>query len=350
METKNNRRTYIPFTVMTAAIILIASLLVAAGFCAAEAYGADHTAAMSGAAEGTQLQTSGQPSASPIIKKGRYYYYRNPETGKIRKKAGFVKYNGKRYYVRRGGRIITNKTFRVLLKQYRAGKNGAIKTGVYKWSGKYWYSKPSTGQWIKKEKLVSWKGDRYYIQKGGQVLMDNVFTLDNTPYVSDESGHVSAVAIPESEGNPVAEVAKSQVGIMTGITYWVWYFKTKFIDTDRTPWCGTFVAWCYNAAGQYDKITDVKKYGNLGYVPSYSWFADRKGKWVSRKTARPGDIIIFGRNAHVGLVEGMSDGYIITIEGNAGPTAAFGCGKAGAVVRKIYEADSGNIKGVIRVM
>jgi hypothetical protein len=130
----------------------------------------------------------------------------------------------------------------------------------------------------------------------------------------------------------------------------VWYYKTRFRDTDRTPWCGAFVAWVYNKAGLYKKISVAKRYGPLGYVPSYSRFADKYKKWINKKNARPGDIIVFGRNMQVGLVEGVYGNYIVTIEGNAGPTAAIGCGKPGAVVRKIYKLNSGKIKGVICVL
>lgn len=300
---------------------------------------------------GTQTQTESQaktpePAPSRIFKKGKNYYYRKAN-GKIRKKAGFVKDNGNLYYVRKGGKIARKKTFKVKKKQYRAYSNGIIATGVYVWNGKYYYSKPSTGQWIKKEKLVSWNGSTYYVMKGGVVLRNDAFAYKNLPYVADEAGRVSALPIPDGGGNPVVKVAKEQVGIMTGKTYWRWYFGTKFRDTDRTPWCGAFVAWVYNAAGQYEKITEAKKFGNLGYVPSYSRYADKHNKWVNRAEAQPGDVIVFGRNRHVGLVEGVIDGYIYTIEGNAGPTAALGCGKPGAVCRKVYKLSDSDIKGVI---
>jgi hypothetical protein len=118
---------------------------------------------------------------------------------------------------------------------------------------------------------------------------------------------------------------------MTGKKYWVWYYKTKFRNTDITPWCGAFVAWCYYEAGVYDKILIAEKYGPLGYVPTYSRFANKHDKWISRSEAQGGDIIVFGLNMHVGLVEGAYDDYIITIEGNAGPTAEKGSAPVGAV-------------------
>lgn len=299
-------------------------------------------------------QPAAQPAPAPapkpvsrIIKKGKYYYYKGAN-GKIRKKAGFVTDCGKKYYIRKGGKIRTSKSFKVKKKYYRANSKGEILTGIYKWKGNYNYSN-AAGQWKKTEGFVYWNGGKYYVVKGGGVVVKGVFCANNLPYESDGAGHVIPIPLPAGDGSAVAAVAKTQVGIMTGKKYWKWYFKTKFKNTDKTPWCGTFVAWCYNAAGEYDKISPAKKYGNLGYVPSYSKFANAYGKWISPAAAKGGDVIVFGRNRHVGVVEGLYGDYIITIEGNAGPTAAWGCGKPGAVCRKIYSIHNRDIKGVIRV-
>ena len=219
--------------------------------------------------------------------------------------------------------------------------------GVYKWKKKLYYSDPNTGQWIKTERIVTWKGNKYYIQNGGVIAVSDAFVYKNKPYKADAQGRLKAIPIPDN-GNPVTDVAKSQVGIMTGKTYWKWYFHTKFKNTDATPWCGAFVAWCFNKAGEYSRVTPIKKYGNLGYVPSYSKYANTKGKWIKRKNAAGGDIVIYNRSVHVGIVEGVYDGYLITIEGNAGPTALIR-GAPGAVVRKICPLNAGKIKGIIRV-
>ena len=281
-----------------------------------------------------------------IIRKGRYYYYRYA-SGKIRKKAGFVNVDGYRYYVRKGGKITTGKIFKIKKKYYCANKYGVIMTGVYSRKGTLYFS--STAGVIKKKAgFVHWNGNSYYVKKGGKIAVNEGFSVNNIPYGADMSGCATMLEIPAGDGSPVVQVAKAQVGIMTGKTYWVWYFKTKFKNTDRTPWCGAFVAWCYNAAGQYDRITVAKQFGNLGYVPSYSRYADKYGKWINRADAKGGDIIIFGKNTHVGLVEGVTGDYIITIEGNAGPTAVIGSGKPGAVVRNAYRIDSKKIKGIIR--
>ena len=285
-------------------------------------------------------------ATAKIIKKGRYYYYKYAN-GKIRKSAGFVTLDGKKYYVRKGGKIRTGTTFKINKKYYRANKYGVIMTGVYKWSGSLYYSDAS-GVLRKTAGFVTWNDNRYYVKKGGKIIKDEGFTVKNIPYAADPKGCVTMLEIPDGDGSPVVDVAKAQVGIMTGKTYWVWYYKTRFVDTDRTPWCGAFVAWVYNAAGMYNKITVAKKFGPLGYVPVYSRYADKYRKWVSRYSAKGGDIVVFGRNMHVGLVEGISGDYLITIEGNAGPTAAIGSRKPGAVIRNVYKLNSKRIKGVIR--
>lgn len=295
--------------------------------------------------QGTETAVQTPVQVSNIIKKGKYYYYRKAD-GSIRKKAGFVTDLGNLYYVRKGGKIQTGKTFKVGKNKYHAYKNGVIAVGVCKWDGK-WYFSDANGRWIKKESIVAWNGNLYYLDKNGVVAMDRAVSFNNQPYLADVTGALKPLEIPDGGGNPVVFVAKQQVGVMTGKTYWKWYFHTKFIDTDRTPWCGTFVAWCYAQAGQYDLISVAKNYGNLGYVPSYSKYANRHNKWINPAAAKPGDIVVFGKNRHVGLVEGITDGCLITIEGNAGPTAAFGCGKAGAVCRRAYKLSDRDIKGVI---
>lgn len=305
------------------------------------------------AGSGNQTQTQTQtvaPAPKPkpvsrIIKKGKYYYYKE-SNGKIRKKAGFVTDLGKRYYIKKGGKIVTGKTFKVKKKQYRAYGSGVIATGIYKWGGKYYYS-DSYGQWIKKEKIVSWKGNKYYLDKKGVVARNTAFGYNNVPYKADAKGRLTTLTIPDGGGNAVVAVAKKQVGIKTGKKYWKWYFKTRFRNSDVTPWCGTFVAWCYHQAGLYNKVSGVRRYGNLGYVPSYARYANTKGKWVKKSAAQPGDIVIFARNMHVGIVEGVVDGCIITIEGNTSINQTLLWGRNGFVARRAFTMNDKKIKGII---
>lgn len=115
--------------------------------------------------------------------------------------------------------------------------------------------------------------------------------------------------------NTLLNIARSQIGITTGSKYWGYYVGTTFISSSSTPWCGCFVAWCFNEAGITGKIGQVP---NKAYVPSYRDWGRSTGKLTY--TPSPGDIVLFGGSggSHIGIVESVSGDYISTIEGNTG--------------------------------
>ena len=290
--------------------------------------------------------TTWGPVFRGIHKWGNAYYYSDIKTGQVKLSSGFIKYNGRLYYAQKGGTIATGKTFTVGKKQYRAYANGKICVGAYRWGRKCYFSDPKTGEWIKKEQFIWWKGNRYYIQPDFTLAANKAFIIKHRlPFYADNYCRVTKISTDNPTGNKALAVAQKQVGTMTGRVYWRWFYGTRFIDTDRTPWCGAFVGWCYKKAGMFYKISAA---GNIGYVPRYTSFANRRGKWINPAKAKGGDIIVFGRDRHVGIVESVHRGNIITIEGNSGPTAAYGSRKPGAVTRKAYKLSDPDIKGVIR--
>lgn len=183
--------------------------------------------------------------------------------------------------------------------------------------------------------------------KGGEIATNRPVVIKNHPFMALKNGACVKMDIPRPT-NEVLKVAQSEVGTMTGRKYWRWYFGTRFINRDRTPWCGCFTAWCYNKADQYNKISTARKYGNLGYVPSYSRWANSYRKWLNPKYAQGGEIIVFGNDRHVGIVERVYNGYIFTIEGNASPISTSGNKNLGEVARRVYALNDPDIKGVIR--
>jgi hypothetical protein len=286
-----------------------------------------------------------------VYKVNGAYYYKD-SAGKIRTSAGFINWNGDKYYIEKGGKIASGKTFTVGKNQYRAFGNGKIAVGVYKWGGKLYYSEPSSGAWVKIkshrcQKGVAWKGNWYFLQTNSQVATNRPVVINNLPYVANADGICTPIGVNPTK-NKVLIIARKQLGKHTKAQvkpFWKWCHRSKFVDTDRTPWCASFVGWCYKKAGMYKKIRRV---GNKGYVPSYSKFANKKHKWVNKYKAKDGDIIIFGNSQHTGIVERVYNGYIYTIEGNSGPTAEVGTRKPGAVTRRVYKLTDKYIKGVMR--
>ena len=288
-----------------------------------------------------------------FFEKDGSHYYRDPKTGKIRKEAGFIKRNGKWYYIQQGGKLQTG-TFKVGKHYYRAFRNGQIAVGVYKWGSKkkLYYSNPKNARWItikshRCQKGVKWQGNWYYLQTNSEVATNRPVVIDNLPYYADSDGVCTKIRLNKTN-NEVLRIARKQVGKSKKSqvkSFWTWFFGSRFIDTDATPWCGSFVGWCYKKAGMYHKVRSI---GNIGYVPRYTRFANRRDKWVRKASAKDGDIIVFGRNRHVGIVERVYKGYIYTIEGNSGPDAEIGTRLPGAVTRRVYKLTDPDIRGIIR--
>lgn len=114
-------------------------------------------------------------------------------------------------------------------------------------------------------------------------------------------------------GNPaVAEIALSQVGNVGGEIYWCWYGFNS-----RVEWCACFVSWCYAQAGATEPKFSGCTSGGMGWFQSHGQWADRNYTDIA-----PGDAIFFdwdgsGDADHVGIVVGVENGTVYTVEGNS---------------------------------
>ena len=135
----------------------------------------------------------------------------------------------------------------------------------------------------------------------------------------------------------ILAVARGEVGYKEGAgdatKYGKWY------GADHQPWCMMFVSWCAEQAAIPRDIIP-----RLAYVPYCVSFYQQRGLYRSKSgyTPAPGDIVFFGDNDHVGLVEQVSAGRLITIEGN---TSAAGGGSGDGVYRRSRALTDGWIKG-----
>lgn len=126
----------------------------------------------------------------------------------------------------------------------------------------------------------------------------------------------------------IVEVAKTQIGYHEGslegttsgsnnYTKYNEWFGSLSGYGKKYAWCQTFIAWCANQANIPTNV--VPKVS--GTVSGMEFFQDN-GVWQDRNyTPSTGDIIYFYSNSsesgyHVGIVSGVSNGYIYTIEGN----------------------------------
>ena len=132
-------------------------------------------------------------------------------------------------------------------------------------------------------------------------------------------------------------IAAKQVGYKEGSNnnskYGAWY------GLNNQPWCAMFISWCANQAGISTQIIP-----RFAYVPyGISFFQERKAYFPrGTYTPVPGDIIFFGNSDHVGIVESVSKGTVISIEGN---TSASGGSNGDGVYRRSRSLNNSWIKG-----
>ena len=113
----------------------------------------------------------------------------------------------------------------------------------------------------------------------------------------------------------VAAIALSQVGQVGGYPYWSWYGFSS-----RVEWCACFVSWCYAQAGLSEPRFSGCTSGGMAWFQSHGQWAERDYEDIA-----PGDAIFFnwsgsstGGADHVGIVVGVDESRVYTVEGNSG--------------------------------
>lgn len=117
-------------------------------------------------------------------------------------------------------------------------------------------------------------------------------------------------------GEEVAAIALSQVGQVGGYPYWSWYGFSS-----RVEWCACFVSWCYAQVGLSEPRFSGCTSGGMAWFQSHGQWADRNYTDIA-----PGDAIFFdwdgsGNADHVGIVVGVDENRVYTVEGNSGGDA-----------------------------
>ncbi|MEF9920361.1 MAG: lysozyme family protein [Erysipelotrichaceae bacterium] len=130
----------------------------------------------------------------------------------------------------------------------------------------------------------------------------------------------------------IVKVAQTQIGNINGKPYWEWYGFSS-----RVEWCACFVSWCANESGLLEKGIIPK----FSYCPTgIQWFKEHN-RWMAKgQIPQTGYIIFFdweqdGISDHVGIVEKVENGNVITIEGNSNNECR----------RNIYQVSSSLIYG-----
>lgn len=141
-----------------------------------------------------------------------------------------------------------------------------------------------------------------------------------------------------NEREAIVAKAVSQIGYKekgnNDTIYGAWY------GMNYQPWCMMFISWCAAQCG-----ISTGTIPKLAYVPYCVDFYQKQGRYKAKGTYRPeaGDLIIYGSNSHIGIVEKVQGNTVFTIEGN---TSANGNSSNGdGVYRRSRALSDSWIKG-----
>lgn len=141
-----------------------------------------------------------------------------------------------------------------------------------------------------------------------------------------------------NEREAIVAKAVSQIGYKekgnNDTIYGAWY------GMNYQPWCMMFISWCAAQCG-----ISTGTIPKLAYVPYCVDFYQKQGRYKSKGTYKPqpGDLIIYGSNSHIGIVEKVQGNTVFTIEGN---TSANGNSSNGdGVYRRSRALSDSWIKG-----
>lgn len=164
-----------------------------------------------------------------------------------------------------------------------------------------------------------------------------------------EEGYLEKTAAAYKKNPAVLDDKTSGAGYDNYTKYW----RDSCPSLQGSQWCNCFVNWLFIKA--YGEKTAKKMlYSSDGwsyYTPTSSGYFKKAGRWFS--TPKVGDVIYFkgyvsseGQNRihHVGIVTGVSDQYVYTIEGNTGGGNSV-ISNGGGVWYKKYELNNSAIAG-----
>lgn len=141
-----------------------------------------------------------------------------------------------------------------------------------------------------------------------------------------------------NEREAIVAKAVSQIGYKekgnNDTIYGAWY------GMNYQPWCMMFISWCAAQCG-----ISTSTIPKLAYVPYCMDFYQKQGRYKAKGTYRPeaGDLILYGSNSHIGIVEKVQGNTVFTIEGN---TSANGNSSNGdGVYRRSRALSDSWIKG-----
>ena len=194
-----------------------------------------------------------------VVKIGSNFYFADPNLGgKFRTSAGWITWNGKKYYSDANGNLYHDQMISFGSIRYYMGSDASIATGVVKVGSNFYYADPNLGgQFRTSAGWITWNGKKYYSDANGNLFHDQIISFGSTRYYMGSDAAVSHGLI--KVGNYFYN-ANSSTGVLSDITSgWVTYQGNKYYIVSSgklatNQWLKIGDRWYhFNSSSQMDK-------------------------------------------------------------------------------------------------
>ncbi|MCQ4665238.1 GH25 family lysozyme, partial [Extibacter muris] len=125
-----------------------------------------------------------------VLKAGGKVYYADVNTGIIQKKAGWIDYKGRKYYSNAEGILYSNQFLYFGTTQYYMGSDGSVQKGVLSTGGKLYYADINTGIIRKSAGWIDYNGKKYYSNAEGVLYNNQFISFGIDQYYMGADGSV----------------------------------------------------------------------------------------------------------------------------------------------------------------
>ena len=117
-----------------------------------------------------------------IVEVNGKLYYTDETTGQVIKKAQWIEQNGKRYFVTAEGKLYQNQIITFGNTWYYMGADGSVQKGIVSNKGTYYFADSESGIIRKQAGWIEYNGKKYYSQKTGVLYKNQFISFNETYY------------------------------------------------------------------------------------------------------------------------------------------------------------------------
>ena len=164
-----------------------------------------------------------------IVNANGTLYYANPEDGVIQRKAGWLEYEGKRYFSTADGVLYSNQLIKFGTTYYYMGSDGSVQKGIVNANGTLYYANPEDGVIQRTAGWLEYEGKRYFSTADGVLYSNQLIKFGTTYYYMGSDGSVQKGIV---NANGTLYYANPEDGVIQRTAGWIEYEGKKYFANE----------------------------------------------------------------------------------------------------------------------